>query len=134
MKNLLLILCFFAVLVSCEQSNTKIKEQIMNADSVAINFFKGDGSMDTVVAVRIIRDKKIIEQLSNLISASSTAYNIKCGYDGSLHFFEHNRVEEDIDFRMNDKYCMCFSFKQEGKIMATVLSSQAKELLEAIKK
>jgi hypothetical protein len=101
---------------------------------VAINYFKGDGSMDTVIAVRIVRDKKTIEQLSDLIGAASAELNIKCGYDGSLHFFKQNRVEQDIDFRMNDKDCMCFSFKQEGRIIATVLSSDAKELLEAIRK
>lgn len=134
MKNLLLILSFFALLISCNQGNTKIKERIMDADSVAINFFKGDGSMDIVVAVRIIRDKKTIEHLSDLIGASSTAYNIKCGYDGSLHFFKQNIVVQDIDFRMNDKDCMFFTFKQEGKIAATVLSPEAKQLLETIRK
>src|SRR5205809_223185 len=123
MKNIMVFLCLFALIASCKKHNIKIKERIINSDSVAINFFKGDGSMDTVIAVRIIRDKEIIEQLSELIGGASTALNIKCGYDGSLHFFKQNRVEQDIDFRMNDKDCMSFSFKQEGKINATVLSS-----------
>lgn len=134
MKNVIGLLIIFALLASCKRNNTKIKERIINADSVAINYFKGDGSMDTVIAVRIIRDKKIIEQLSDLIGGESTQLNMKCGYDGSLHFFKQNRVEQDIDFRMNDKNCMCFSFKQEGRITATVLSPDAKELLEAIRK
>jgi len=134
MKNVIVVLSLFAVLVSCKRNNTKIKERIINADSVAINFFKGDGSMDTVIAVRIIRDKKTIEQLSDLIGGESTDLNIKCGYDGSLHFFKQNRVEQDIDFRMNDKDCMSFSFKQEGRITATILSPDAKKILEAIRK
>jgi len=134
MKNVIAVLGLFALLASCKRNNTKIKERIINADSVAINFFKGDGSMDTVIAVKIIRDKKIIEQLSDLIGGVPTALNIKCGYDGSLHFFKQNRVEQDIDFRMNDKDCMSFSFKQEGRITATVLSSDAKELLETIRR
>lgn len=134
MKNVIVVLGFFAMLVSCKRPNTEIKERLISADSVAINFFKGDGSMDTVVAVRIVRDRKTIEQLSNLIGASSTVLNIKCGYDGSLHFFKQNKVKQDIDFRMNDKDCMCFSFKQNGKIVATILSPQAKELLQTIKK
>ncbi len=133
MKNVI-VLSLFVMLISCKKSNTKIKERIINADSVAINFFKGDGSMDTVVAVRIVRDKKTIEQLSNLIGTSSTELNIKCGYDGSLHFFKQNIVQQDIDFRMNDKDCMCFSFKQNGKLAATILSPEAKELLEVLRK
>ena len=134
MKNVIVVLGFFAMLVSCKRPNTEIKERLINADSVAINFFNGDGSMDTVVAVRIIRDKKIIEQLSSLIGASPAELNIQCGYDGSLHFFKQNRVEQDIDFRMNDKDCMCFSFNQNGKTAATILSPEAKELLQVLRK
>ena len=134
MKNVIFVLGFFAMLVSCKRLNREIKERLISADSVAINFFKGDGSMDTVVAVMIVRDKKTIEQLSSLIGASSTEFNIKCGYDGSLHFFKQNRVEQDIDFRMNDKDCMCFSFNQNGKTFATILSPEAKELLQVLRK
>ena len=90
--------------------------------------------MDTVIAVKIVSDKKILEQLSGLIAASSAEANAKCGYDGSLHFFKKDMVVQDIDFRMNDVACMFFLFKQEGKIAATVLSPAAKKLLESIKK
>ena len=134
MKNLILLLSLFAILSCCNRKNTKIAERITNGDSVAINFFKGDGSMDTVAAVRIVRDKKTIEQLSNLIGASSTELKLKCGYDGSLHFFKQNKVEQDIYFRMNDKDCMCFSFNQNGKTVATILSPEAKELLQVLRK
>jgi hypothetical protein len=132
MKILLLFLSIFVMFTACKRPNSKIKERISNADSVAINYFKGDGTMDTVVAVKIVKDKKVIEQLSNLISASSAAANIKCGYDGSLHFFKKNMVVQDIDFRMNDAECMYFSFKQEGRLTATVLSPEAKQLLQSI--
>ena len=134
MRNLLFLIMAIGFLVSCKRSDTKIKERISNADSIAINYFKGDGTMDTVVAVKILRDKKIMEQLCSLISQESADVNTKCGYDGSLHFFKENRVEQDIDFRMNDKECMFFTFKQEGKLSATVLSPEAKQLLETIRK
>lgn len=90
--------------------------------------------MDTVVAVKIIRDKKQVSQLAELISATTTDANLKCGYDGSLHLFKDNRVIQDIDFRMNDVNCMLFSFMQEGKITGTKLSPEAKQFLESIKK
>ena len=128
---------FFALLIfftACKNPNTKIKERISNSDSIAINYFKGDGTMDTVVSVKIVRDKKMISQLSDLISASSAAVNLTCGYDGSLHFFKRNMVVQDIDFRMNDVNCMFFTFKQEEILVATTLSPEAKLLLKSIRK
>lgn len=134
MKNGVIFFSVFVVFASCNNTNMQIKERISNTDSVAINYFKGDGTMDTVIAVKIVSDKKILQQLSDLIGASAVEVNIKCGYDGSLHFFKKDMVVQDIDFRMNDAMCMVFLFKQEGKIAATVLSPAAKKLLESIKK
>lgn len=101
---------------------------------MAINYFKGDGSIDTVVAVKIIRDKMTINELANVIASKKSSDNFNCGYDGSLHFFKMNRVIQDIDFKMNDADCMHFSFSQDGKLTATKLSQEAKHLLESLKK
>ena len=90
--------------------------------------------MDTVVAVKIIRDKKIITDLSTAISASAAKPDVKCGYDGSLHFFKNNMVVQDIDFRMNDAACRYFTFKQQGELKATVLSDEASSLLQNLRK
>ena len=133
MKNLIIVSTIF-VLCACNKSNQIIKERISNADSVAINYFKGDGTLDTVLAVKIIKDKKVLENLSVLISAKSAEANVTCGYDGSLHFFKKNVVAQDIDFRMNNAGCMYFTFKQNGKITATILSAEAKQLLTSLKK
>lgn len=134
MKIVLLLACMLFLFAACSRPNTKIKERISNADSIAINFFKGDGTMDSVVAVKIVRDKKVIEDLSTMISASSAKPKIKCGYDGSLHFFKNNMVIQDIDFRMNDAACMYFTFKQEGELKASVLSPSTYQLLKKIRK
>lgn len=134
MKNLLLIFSTVVLLSACNNTNEKIKERVANSDSVAINYFKGDGSIDTVVAVKIIRDRKVINELAALIAAKKNSGNFKCGYDGSLHFFKMSRVIQDIDFKMNDANCMHFSFSQEGKLTATRLSPEAKQLLELLKK
>ncbi len=134
MKNSLVLLIVIIGLFACNNTNEKLKERITNSDSVAINYFKGDGSIDTVVAVKIIRDKNAINELATLIAAKKTSGNFKCGYDGSLHFFKMNSVIQDIDFKMNDADCMHFSFSQEGKPMATKLSAEAKQLLESLRK
>jgi len=135
MKKLaLLFSAAILFLAACNTPNTKIKEHISDADSVAINYFKGDGTMDSVTTVKIIRDKKTIVQLAELIGKESSGTINKCGYDGSLHFFKQNIVVQNIDFRMNDVNCMQFSFLQEGKITATILTPEAKQLLESVRK
>ncbi|UEG50460.1 hypothetical protein LK994_03090 [Ferruginibacter lapsinanis] len=134
MKNCFLLLLIICCLVACKRTNSKLKEQIIASDSVAINYFTGDGKMDTVTAVKIISDKKIIAQLVDMISAKKQSIVGKCGYDGSLHFFKNNVVIQDVDFRMNEANCMQFSFMQEGKLAATTLSPEARQLLENIRK
>ena len=134
MKNYFLLLLLIVVVGSCKTTNSKIKEHVSGSDSVAINYFTGDGKMDTVIAVKIIRDKKIIAQLVDLIAANKQSDINKCGYDGSLHFFKNNAVIQDIDFRMNDVNCMQFRFSQDGELAATVLSPEAKQLLESVRK
>lgn len=42
-------------------------------------------------------------------------------------------VVKDIDFRFNDAACRYFTFKQSGKLTATVLSAEAQKLLESIR-
>lgn len=134
MKIVLLIVSVVIVLMACNNPNKKIRERIANSDSVVINYYKGDSTMDTVVSVQIVRDKKILSDLTTFISESSAKPGMRCGYDGSLHFFKQNVVVQDVDFRMNDSTCMFFTFKQDGKESATVLSTDARRLLRMIRK
>ena len=90
--------------------------------------------MDTVMAVTIIRDQQIINQLSNFISEKNTKMDYGCGLDGSLHFFKMNKVVQDINFGMNTKGCTYFSFVLNGKSQATSLSVAAKELIVSLRK
>ena len=90
--------------------------------------------MDTVVAVRIIRDQQIINQLSNFISEKNTKMNYGCGLDGSLHFFKMNKVVQDIHFGTGTTDCRRFSFVLNGKQQATDLSPAAKELIASLRK
>ncbi len=133
MLRLLLILSSASIVFFSCKSSTGIKEMISNSDSAAINFYKGDGSMDTVVNVAILRNKKDIEGLASFIGSGTTDTR-NCGYDGSVHFFKDNAVIKDIDFRMNDAGCMHFSFVMKGKLYSTKLSSTAKEFLESAEK
>jgi len=134
MKTIVLFASLLVCLTACHSTNKKLKAITVDADSVAINYFKGDGTIDTVVTVRIIRDKNDVNKLSDYVSANPTNPDAQCGYDGSLHFFKQDSVVTDIYFRMNDEHCMLFSFLEEGKITATVLSADAKQFLETVRK
>ena len=134
MKNSLLLYGLVFIISSCNQSNDLIKEQIIHSDSVAINYFKGDGTMDSVVLVKIIKDQKIIDQLTDFVSQNNRKMNYSCGVDGSLHFFKMNKVIQDVNFGMNESGCSYFSFTLQGKIQATELSSGAKELIVSLRK
>ena len=136
MKFPLLLIVITIFIPSCIRSNKAIKERIANADSVAINYFKNDGTMDAVVAVKIIRDKAILEKLTGFISAASANESSNCGIAGSLHFFKMDRVVQDVDFAMDDKKgCMQFRFKMSPGSAWTVaeLPSKVKLLLESLR-
>ncbi len=122
------------IISSCNLSNDLIKEQIIHSDSVAINYFKGDGTMDSVVEVKIIKDQKKIDQLTDFVSQNNRKLNYSCGVDGSLHFFKMNKVIQDVNFGMNESGCSYFSFTLKGKMQATELSSGAKELIVSLRK
>jgi hypothetical protein len=111
---------------------TGIKAIITSADSIAINYFKGNGSIDTVENMIMLKDKSKITQLADYAEATIVD-NLKCGYDGSLHLFKRDMVIQDINFRMNDVQCMHFSFLLNGKIFTTALSPEAKQFLLLIK-
>ena len=133
MKNSLIIVGVIFFLTGCHSTNAELKERISNADSIAINYFRGDGSMDTVIEVRIVRDKENIDRLASFVSARSIQPDYKCGADGSLHFFKINKVIQDIDFRIDSVDCRQFTFLQHGQLKGSKLSEEAKKLLEELK-
>jgi len=133
MKKILFFVGCSCLLVACSGPNRALQERLANADSVAINYFSGDGSMDSVVAIKIIRNPQQVGQLVALISAKPVKAENKCGYDGSLHFFKRNQVIQDIDFRMAAGDCRFFSFMQEGSRQSTALSNEAQQLIESFR-
>lgn len=91
--------------------------------------------MDTVVMVKIIKDRQKIGQLATFIAERPLKRDIlKCGLDGSLHFFKMNKVVQDIEFRMGKPDCMYFSFLDQGSTQVTNLTGAAKELINSFRK
>lgn len=135
MKNLLLLLILIVIATSCRHHYKELNHQLAAADSMAINYFRGDGTMDTVILVKIIKDKNTIQQIAEMITASGSEKASNCGVDGSIHFFKNDMVIKDADFRMNNDQCMHFALKDEqGKAINTELTAAARQLLETLKK
>lgn len=132
MKTILALLLVL-VLFACNNTNKAFIEKVTDADSVAINYYTGNGRMDTVVAVKVLRSKEQMAQLTQFIGKKPTDH-YKCGYDGSLHYFKRGVVLQDVDFRMNDAQCMHFSFLLNGELYSTALSAEARQLLESVRK
>lgn len=131
--HLLIILLGLAVVIAaCNSRNRTVYEQINQSDSIAINFFKGDGTMDTVVTVRIVRDSSTIAALADYITAESSEMQHRCGYDGSMHFFKNNIVVRDIYFS-NTGSCRFFLFTDKGKRVVATLPDAAGALIQSIR-
>ena len=131
MKNVVLIFFILIVVTGCNNTARQLRQTISGADSIAINYYKGDGKMDTVTAVKIVRDKKLIDDISALMTESSVSAQNKCGYDGSIHFFKNDKVIQDVFFNSSTEDCRMFVFALKGKDVATGLDDKAKEFLSA---
>jgi hypothetical protein len=131
MRKLLFVLLVSFAVVACSNDAKLLKQNISGADSVAINYFKGDGTMDTVAAVKIIRDAKSISELASLITSNDVSVKQKCGYDGSIHFFRNDSVIQDIFFTSKEG-CRQFLFRLNGKDAATEMDDKAKFFLSAL--
>jgi hypothetical protein len=124
----LLMLCLLGM--SCSKRADMLYEKITGSDSAAINYFTGDGAMDTVLKVKIIRDKKLLEQLAQSLSAKITTQAATCGADGSVHFFKFNKVIQDIHFRLGKNECLQCTFTLDGKRWCTQPAANLAELLQ----
>ena len=134
MRRIVIIIFVTVLFSSCREVNKQLKERLTVADSAAINYFKGDGTMDTVILVKIIKDKNTLDQLSNIITEEITKEKISCCFDGSLHFFKTGMVIQDIYFRMNnDDDCSQFTYSFKSERGAAKLSADAKKLLLRLK-
>jgi hypothetical protein len=132
MKKYMLLLLLPQVLFSCTNP-TGIKDVIAGADSVAINYFKGDGTADTVTNMVMLRDKNQINKLADYVEATK-AEQYKCGYDGSIHIFKQDVVLQDINFSFNNVQCMHFSFVLNNQLHSTILSAEALQFIKSVNK
>ena len=134
MRNAIFQVLMMGLLVTgCIRQNHQLKDQIQNSDSAAINYFKGDGTMDTVAVFKIVKNKDVLNQLTNLVAERVIKGKSNCGVDGSLHFFKNNMVVQDVYFQLNNDDCRQFIFSIDRVQQAGELSLAAKQLLLQLK-
>jgi hypothetical protein len=134
MKFFAALVIITLVVLSCNNVHQPTRTLLNNTDSIAINYFTGDGKMDSVTAVCIIKDKETIENIIQQATASIFTKKKTCGYDGSLHFFKSNRVVLDMWFKKIDPTCNAFEFTYDGKLVHTTLTSEMATMLHSFKK
>jgi hypothetical protein len=130
MKVKIWVVLFLILTSGCGREAKLLREKIAGSDSAAVNLFAGDGTMDTVVRVKIIRDKQELEQLVMALTDKLAKPISACGTDGSIHFFKYNKVIQDIDFRLRKDGCRQCIFVLDGERMCTTPASAADLLLQ----
>ncbi len=121
----IITLLFFA---SCSQ-NSAVSKKLSGCDSLVVNFYAAQS--DSVTRSVATAEKKAIRRLAEFVSAKETE-QFKCGYDGSLHFFEKGKMVSDVSFKFSDEGCRHFLLDVEGKLSSTKMSNEAADFLKSL--
>lgn len=131
--NVAIVIILF-ILTACNNVHQPTRMLLENADSIAINYFTGDGKMDSVTQVYMLKDKVVIANIIQQTTSSIFTNNDVCGYDGSLHFFKNNRVVLDMWFKKNNTKCNAVEFTYNGKLIHTKLTNEMAAILTSFQK
>ncbi len=132
MKNFIIIILLVSVVSACNNTAKQLKERVAGADSIAINFYKADGKMDSVTSVEIIRDKNQITKLTDFITTENASEIDNCNNNGSIHYFKNDAVIQDIFFNGSNDGCHRFQFVIDHKSASTMMSTEAGIFLTGI--
>ncbi len=118
-----IIFCFS----SCSE-NSDVTKKLSGCDSLVINFFEPQS--DIISKSVATADEKAINRVSEFVSAKETeAY--KCGYSGSLHFYERGKMVSDVSFNYSEG-CRHFLLDVKGKLTSTMMSNEAADFLKGL--
>lgn len=118
-----IFLTFAVVLfISCN-NQSPVQNAVSNADSVYISF-----NDTTAIKKTSITDKAIITQLSEAL-AGKEAPEYKCGYDGTIFFYEKGKEVLNADFISKQKDCMHFRYTLNNQLVTTELSAKIAEVI-----
>ena len=123
------ILCIAATvfLVSCGHS--PLVSHLQDSDSISIRFTEpGTGSVIKVVATG---EPYAITDLLQYADSEETEQQ-QCGNDGKIIFYKKGTVAGEVSFNYTDDGCRHFLVMANGKLTATKMSYQARDLLKSL--
>ena len=129
MKFYLIISLAAVLFCSCKQS--AIKQNFSSADSLVVHF--KDEQAGTITKTVQTTDAKAINRIIDFIDAKETEL-FKCGYDGKMFFYNKGQRTQEVDFKMKNDSCNHFTFLFNEKRIATKMSSEAVDFLDALEK
>lgn len=116
-------------LVGSCSGNSDVSKKLSGCDSLVVNFYAPQS--DSIVKSVAATEKKAIQRLSDFVSAKETEL-FKCGYDGSLHFFEKGKMVSDVSFKYANDSCRHFLLDVKGELIATKMSQEAADFLKSL--
>jgi hypothetical protein len=129
MKSFLYALIAGGLFCSCNQS--AIEQNFSSADSLVVHF--KDEQAGTITKTVQTADPKAIKRIIEFIDAKETAL-FECGYDGKMFFYSKGQRMQEVDFKMKNDSCNHFTFFLNEKRIATKMSGEAVDFLDALEK
>ena len=116
----------FVLFISACSGNSEVSQKLSGTDSLIINFF-APNSQNIIKSVATA-DADAIRRVTEFVSTPETEL-YKCGYDGSLQFFEDGKQITDVGFKYSDEACRHFLLDIKGELKATKMNAQGAEFL-----
>lgn len=120
------------LIFSCHDSRSGIMENIRQADSAAVLYYKTPGNPRFYSYVKI-RDTKQLEQIINDVNDELTDNQDECISQGKIHFYSGTEEVLTIYYSLAPE-CKTFSFIQTGRKYFTGMSRESSEILNELKK
>ncbi|MEO7923613.1 MAG: hypothetical protein ABIR30_08035 [Chitinophagaceae bacterium] len=112
------------LLISCSD-NSAVSKKLSGSDSLIINF--KDISSGRITKSLVTTELKAIKRLQQFVAGKSTE-EYKCGYNGSLLFYEKGNLVSDVSFNYA-KDCAHFLLSVQEKLVSTKMSNEAADFL-----
>ena len=122
--------CILIILFSsCKQS--AIRQSFSSADSLVIHF-KNEQAGEITKTVQT-PESKAIRRIVEFMDAKEITIP-ECGFDGKMFFYNKGQKMQEVDFKMKNDSCNHFTFLLNGNQIATKMSNEAVDFLDALEK
>ena len=115
-------------LFSCG-NRSAISKKLSGCDRLVITF--NAHNSDSVLNMVSTTEKKAIRKLAGFLDGKKREES-KCGFDGNMIFYSKGEIFLPVIFQYSEEGCRHFLFDIDGKVMNTIMSKVAEELLKSL--